>query len=127
MVLVVSSWSITYACWKGASHLLLDGAVVRLRRSPGPSVAPDQNVVVGGLPGRQIMRQIMQHSALLVAAKHDIEHGVDDLAPDMERRASTCLYGRHKRFQEHPFTLMQIAGIGLPGRWYGWSPTSSLA
>jgi hypothetical protein len=57
--------------------------------------------------------------APLVAAAHTIQHGVDDLAPTLTRRASGQLDGGHRRLQSGPFALAQVTRIRLADWRYG--------
>jgi hypothetical protein len=79
---------------------------------PQPLLPPAAEVVVDGLPGRQVVGQQPPGTA----GPQPVGHGVDQLAAVMEGWAAAGLGRRDERGQELPLGIGQVGGI-VPAGW----------
>ena len=68
--------------------------------------------MIDGLPGRELVRQRPPGTT----AVQDEEHGVEQFAPQVCRRAATGLGRRHQRVEDDPLVVGQIGRGGAAGQ-----------
>ncbi len=71
---------------------------------------PQSKVVVGGLPGRKLVRQQPPGAA----TSHDVEDGVQDLAQRMKPWSADTRARRQERIQAGELRVRQIGKVGSP-------------
>src|SRR5450631_260780 len=117
---VVATNSADASCPDG---LAIDNASARLRTAPdrraelfaqdgvqvlpGAVQTPEPEIVIGGLPGCELMWQ----QSPSTATPYDIEDGVQDLADRAKAGSTDALGWRQKRFQASEFGVRQIGQI----------------
>ena len=79
---------------------------------PSAILAKTIKVLGDQVPRRQIVGQIPLRTTRAV----EIEQGVDEVAPGIFGGASAGQNRRHKRFEQEPLGIRQIAGVGSPFR-----------
>src|SRR5215208_5063013 len=76
---------------------------------PGAVEAPSSEVVVDGLPRREVTGQ----KPPLAAALQDVENSVQDLAGAMDSWASSPFWGREMGLEVPPFGIGEVGRVAL--------------
>src|ERR687893_2982197 len=71
---------------------------------PGAVYAPGAEVVVDGLPGREVVRQ----ESPCTPTTHDVEDSVEDLTQGMHPRPPDTRRSRHERLDALPLGIGQV-------------------
>jgi hypothetical protein len=85
---------------------------------PQPLLPPAAEVVVDGLPGRQVMGQQPPGAA----SPQPVGHGVDQLAAIMDGRAAARLGRGDEWGKQLPLGVGEVGGVRAAGRGHGRLP-----